>query len=40
MLQNGRKWAPTSLIAPQYTNWMEEVRAHNTAVLLNQSYHT
>lgn len=40
MLQNSQTGAYQFPIAPQYTNWMEEVRAWRTgAVLLNQSYH-
>lgn len=40
MLQNSQTGAYVFPIAPQYTNWMEEVRAwRNGAVLLNQSYH-
>ena len=40
MLQNSQVGPYVFPIAPQYTNWMEEVRAwRNGAVLLNQSYH-
>jgi glycine cleavage system aminomethyltransferase T len=40
MLQNSQTGPYQFPIAPQYTNWMEEVRAwRNGAVLLNQSYH-
>lgn len=40
MLQNSQQGPYVFPIAPQYTNWMEEVRAwRNGAVLLNQSYH-
>lgn len=40
MLQNSQTGPYVFPIAPQYTNWMEEVRAwQNGAVLLNQSYH-
>lgn len=40
MLQNSQAGPYVFPIAPQYTNWMEEVRAwRNGAVLLNQSYH-
>ncbi|GLO70909.1 glycine cleavage system protein T [Phaeobacter inhibens] len=40
MLQNAQVGAYVFPIAPQYTNWVEEVRAwRNGAVLLNQSYH-
>lgn len=40
MLQNSQTGAYVFPIAPQYTNWMEEVRSwRNSAVLLNQSYH-
>lgn len=40
MLQNSEIGAYVFPIAPQYTNWYEEVRAwRNGAVLLNQSYH-
>lgn len=40
MLQNSQTGAYVFPIAPQYTNWMEEVRAwRHGAVLLNQSYH-
>jgi glycine cleavage system aminomethyltransferase T len=40
MLQNSQQGAYVFPIAPQYTNWMEEVRAwRHGAVLLNQSYH-
>ena len=40
MLQNSQTGAYVFPIAPQFTNWMEEVRAwRNSAVLLNQSYH-
>lgn len=40
MLQNSLVGPYVFPIAPQYTNWMEEVRAwRNGAVLLNQSYH-
>ena len=41
MLQNAQVGAYVFPIPPQYTNWVEEVRAwRNGAVLLNQSYHT
>ena len=40
MLQNAQVGAYVFPIPPQYTNWVEEVRAwRNGAVLLNQSYH-
>jgi vanillate/3-O-methylgallate O-demethylase len=40
MLQNAPMGAYAFPIAPQYTNWMEEVRAwREGAVLFNQSYH-
>jgi vanillate/3-O-methylgallate O-demethylase len=40
MLQNAQTGAYVFPVAPQYTNWMEEVRAwREGAVLLNQSYH-
>ncbi|MCT7376637.1 aminomethyl transferase family protein [Chelativorans salis] len=40
MLQNSPVGPYVFPIAPQYTNWMEEVRAwRHGAVLLNQSYH-
>lgn len=40
MLQNSQTGAYVFPIPPQYTNWMEEVRAwREGAVLLNQSYH-
>lgn len=40
MLQNAQTGPYVFPIAPQYTNWMEEVRAwRHGAVLLNQSYH-
>ncbi|WP_238367461.1 aminomethyl transferase family protein [Mesobacterium pallidum] len=40
MLQNAQTGAYQFPVAPQYTNWMEEVRAwRNGAVLMNQSYH-
>lgn len=40
MLQNSQVGPYVFPIAPQYTNWMEEVRAwRNGAVLLNQSHH-
>lgn len=40
MLQNSQTGAYVFPIAPQFTNWMEEVRAwRNSAVLLEQSYH-
>lgn len=40
MLQNSQQGPYVFPIAPQYTNWMEEVRAwRHGAVLLNQSYH-
>lgn len=40
MLQNARTGPYQFPIPPQYTNWMEEVRAwREGAVLLNQSYH-
>lgn len=40
MLQNAQVGPYVFPIAPQYTNWMEEVRAwREGAVLLNQSYH-
>jgi len=40
MLQNSQVGPYQFPIAPQYTNWMEEVRAwRHGAVLLNQSYH-
>jgi vanillate/3-O-methylgallate O-demethylase len=40
ILQNSLTGAYVFPIAPQFTNWMEEVRAwRNGAVLLNQSYH-
>lgn len=40
MLQNAQGGAYVFPVAPQYTNWIEEVRAwRNSAVLLNQSYH-
>lgn len=40
MLQNAQVGAYVFPIPPQYSNWIEEVRAwRNGAVLLNQSYH-
>jgi glycine cleavage system aminomethyltransferase T len=40
MLQNSQTGPYPFPVAPQYTNWMEEVRAwRHSAVLLNQSYH-
>ncbi|EPX87443.1 Glycine cleavage system T protein (aminomethyltransferase) [Rubellimicrobium thermophilum DSM 16684] len=40
MLQNSQMGPYVFPIAPQYTNWIEEVRAwRHGAVLLNQSYH-
>ncbi|MEW5424958.1 aminomethyl transferase family protein [Amorphus sp. 3PC139-8] len=40
MLQNSQTGPYAFPIPPQYTNWMEEVRAwRHGAVLLNQSYH-
>ncbi|MFV0243598.1 MAG: aminomethyl transferase family protein [Qingshengfaniella sp.] len=40
MLQNSQVGPYVFPVAPQYTNWIEEVRAwRNSAVLLNQSYH-
>lgn len=40
MLQNSQTGPYVFPIPPQYTNWMEEVRAwRHGAVLLNQSYH-
>lgn len=40
MLQNSQVGPYVFPIAPQYTNWMEEVRAwRDGAVVLNQSYH-
>ena len=40
MLQNAPIGPYVFPIAPQYSNWIEEVRAwRNSAVLLNQSYH-
>jgi glycine cleavage system aminomethyltransferase T len=40
MLRNSQTGAYVFPIAPQFTNWMEEVRAwRESAVLLNQSYH-
>jgi vanillate/3-O-methylgallate O-demethylase len=40
MLQNAPEGAYVFPIAPQYTNWIEEVRSwRNGVVLLNQSYH-
>lgn len=40
MLQNSQVGPYVFPVAPQYSNWIEEVRAwRNSAVLLNQSYH-
>ena len=40
MLQNSQVGPYVFPVAPQYTNWIEEVRAwRGSAVLLNQSYH-